>query len=261
MKKEKLELNYENVKAVLIKIDNGDQLTEAESDLLSRACLHSICDNHTGKMQDMKSISTSCRDNAQCKINAAIPGSICQKCFSEAMHKTYGDNFYNKLHINTLLYSVSVLPVDVLPELRNIQLFRFESFGDLMSVDQVINYFNICNKNKKNGVKFALWTKNPRFINEAIEAGNKKPENLNIIYSSLFLNNDGSGIIKKYPFIDKVFTVYTLDYLIENPDIKITCGGRDCFSCKNCYKKNNIVAVNELLKQDQKRAAKMGYKF
>lgn len=261
MKKIKIELKYESLEIVINKIADDIRLSDPEIDLLKRACIYSICDNHTGKMQDLKSISTSCKDNAQCALNAAIPGSICENCFSMSMHEMYGDNFYNKLHFNTLLYSVVVLPFEVLPEIRNVQYFRLESFGDLNNDIQVINYFNIVKKNAKNKVKFALWTKNPRFIDQAIKAGYKKPSNINIIYSSLFLNNGGAGIIKKYPFIDKVFTVYTLDYLLAHPEIKINCGSRDCFSCSRCYKKGGDVIVNELLKSDQKKALKAGIKL
>lgn len=261
MKKIKIELNYESLEIVINKIADNNRLSDPEIDLLKRACIYSICDNHTGKMQDLKSISTSCKDNKQCALNAAIPGSICGNCFSMAMHESYDDNFYNKLHFNTLLYSAVVLPFDVLPEIRNVQYFRLEAFGDLNNDIQVINYFNIVKKNVKNKVKFALWTKNPRFIDQAIKAGYKKPFNINIVFSSLFLNNGGAGIIKKYPFIDKVFTVYTLDYLLAHPEIKINCGSRDCFSCSRCYKKGGDVIVNELLKSDQKKAVKAGIKL
>lgn len=261
MKKVKIELNYENLENVINKVSEKIQLSDPEIDLLKRACVYSICENHTGKMQDLKSISTSCKDNKQCALNAAIPGSICENCFSMAMHDMYGDNFYNKLHLNTLLYSVVVLPVDVLPEIRNVQYFRLESFGDLNNDIQVINYFNIVKKNAKNRVRFALWSKNPRFIDQAIKAGHKKPGNINIIFSSLFLNNNGQGIMKKYSFIDKVFTVYTLDYLLTHPEIKINCGSRDCFSCSRCYKKGGDPVVNELLKSDQKKAHKAGIKL
>lgn len=261
MKKIKLELSYEKLEPVILKVSKNIELSEPEKDLLRRACIYSICENHTGKMQDLKSISTSCKDNAQCALNAAIPGSICENCFSMDMHEMYGDNFYNKLHFNTLLYSVAVLPVDVLPELRNIQYFRLESFGDLNNSIQAANYFNIAKKNIKNHVRFALWSKNPRFIDQAIKAGYKKPSNINIIYSSLFLNNGGTGIMKKYSFIDRVFTVYTLEYLKAHPEIKINCGARDCFSCARCYKKSCDPVVNELLKSDQKKAIKEGYKI
>lgn len=258
MKKTKIELNYENLEKAINKLNAGGSLTDQEKDLLKRACVYSICTNHTGKMSDIYSISTSCKDNEQCKKNAMVVNSICSNCFSMSMHDMYGDNFYNKLHFNTLLYSVAVLPVEVLPEIRNAQIFRLESFGDLNNSIQVVNYFNICKKNIKNHVRFALWTKNPHFIYQAINAGNKKPSNLNIVFSSLFLNNNGKGIMKKYSFIDKVFTVYTLEYLLAHPEIKINCGSRDCFSCQRCYKKGSDPVVNELLKSDQKKAIKAG---
>jgi hypothetical protein len=120
--------------------------------------------------------------------------------------------------------------------------FRFESFGDLNNAIQVINYFNICKKNP--GVKFALWTKNPDYIAEAIRAGHEKPENLNIVLSSLFLNKERKT---RYSFIDKVFTVYDPEFIQENKT-EINCGAKNCFSCGLCYEKNGVRNIREKLK-------------
>ena len=45
----------------------------------------------------------------------------------------------------------------------------------------------------------------------------------------------------------KVFTVYTEKHATDN-NITINCGTRKCLNCLKCYKNNNIVIINELLK-------------
>ena len=222
---------------------------------LKKQLQEAITTNHSGKMAFIWSISTSCRDNAQCKKNALIKDGVCAKCYAAALleHRSSLDE---KLHRNTALLTTEILPLEALPTIFN-QYFRFEAFGDLMNAVQVVNYFNIAATNPL--VKCALWTKNPQFIDEAIKIyGVKKPDNLNIVYSSLFLNNAVQNIRVKYPFIDKIFTVYTADYLKDNSDIKINCGGRSCANCLRCYEKNETVYINELLKQDSKKALKLG---
>ena len=142
---------------------------------------------------------------------------------------------------NQEILTGSVLPEEKLPVI-NVLYFRFEAFGDLNNATQVINYFNICRKNP--GVKFALWTKNPDYIAAAIKAGHEKPENLNIILSSLFINKERKT---KYDFVDKIFTVYDAEYITAN-NIDINCGARNCFTCGLCYNKNDVRIINEKLK-------------
>ena len=62
------------------------------------------------------------------------------------------------LERNTKILTGRILKEAEIPMI-NASFFRFESFGDLINVTQVINYFHICKKNKH--VHFALWTKNP----------------------------------------------------------------------------------------------------
>ena len=75
--------------------------------------------------------------------------------------------------------------------------------------------------------------------------GYKKPDNLNILISALYLNK--SIDIAKYNFADKIFTVYDKTY-IEKNQIEINCGARDCMSWLKCYTKNNVKYINEKLK-------------
>ena len=195
---------------------------------------------HTGKMEGMASISTSVTTNERCKKNAEIKGSICEKCFAFRQMK-YQTNMVPPMVENQRILTSSILPMDQLPLINTIY-FRFESFGDLNNDIQVINYFNMCYKNPK--VKFALWTKNPDFIDQAIKQGYPKPENLNIVLSSLFINKERP---KTFDFVDKVFTVYDKQHLSEN-SVNINCGSRSCFGCGLCYEKNDVTVINEVLK-------------
>lgn len=195
---------------------------------------------HTGKMDGMASISTSVTTNERCAKNAAIPGSICEKCFAAKQMKVF-PTMEKPMVENQRILTSSILPPELLPRINNLY-FRFEAFGDLNNDIQVINYFNICKKNP--GVKFALWTKNPDYIAAAIAAGHAKPENLNIVLSSLFINQERRN---PYDFVDKIFTVYEPEYIQENA-VEINCGARNCFSCGLCYEKNNVVQIREKLK-------------
>ena len=151
----------------------------------------------------------------------------------------------DKMEENTNLLTSVIIPLEYLPTTYTLY-FRFEAFGDLNNATQVVNYFNIARKNQQ--TRFALFTKNPHFIKEAIEEkGTTKPENVNIIFSSLFLNTKNESTMRKYNFIDKVFTVYDPKY-IKDQNIDINCGGRHCASCLKCYTKNDIKHISEKLK-------------
>lgn len=198
---------------------------------------------HTGKMAHIPSISTTCLNNILCQARMKTGKTICAHCFSVSIQKRYSQ-LTKCLIKNTEVLTSSVIAENDLPVLNNIY-FRFESFGDLNNEIQVINYFNICKKNPK--TRFALWTKNPWFIDKAIKAGNAKPENLNIIFSSVFMNDVNLAVANYYTFIDKVFTVYDKEHA---KNVEINCGSRDCWNCGRCYEKHSggLELVNELLK-------------
>ena len=195
---------------------------------------------HSGKMSGMVSISTSVTTNERCKKNASVKGSICEKCFASKQMRVF-PTMEKPMVENQRILTSSVLPMELLPTINNLY-FRFEAFGDLNNDIQVMNYFNLCYKNPK--TSFALWTKNPDFIESAINQGYKKPENLNIVLSSLFINQERKS---KYDFVDKIFTVYDPKYIEEN-EVSINCGSRNCFECGLCYEKNNVTIINEKLK-------------
>lgn len=195
---------------------------------------------HTGKMSGMASISTAVTTNERCRKNALIEGSICQMCFAAKQMKIF-PSMEKPMAENQRILTSEILPEEKLPIINHIY-FRFEAFGDLNNATQVINYFNICKKNPR--VKFALWTKNPDYIAEAIREGHDKPENLNIVLSSLFINRERKN---PFPFVDKVFTVYDPEHIAAN-ETPINCGAKSCFSCGLCYEKNGVTIINEKLK-------------
>lgn len=197
--------------------------------------------NHTGKMQGIHSLSTSCKGNAQCQKNAQIKGSICEHCFSFAMMKRY-TNLDACMERNAQILRAGILPADQIPTTTGV-IFRFESFGDLANWIQAANYIQIAARNPQ--TRFALYTKNPRFIAEAIAKGYEKPANMVIVFSSLFLNAQARA---PYPFIDKVFTVYETE---DKAPAGINCGARSCFTCQRCYrasKPGEVEQIAELLK-------------
>lgn len=207
-----------------------------------------VCVNHTGKMAGMYSISTACTLNEYCLKRSKNPDSICANCFAQTMFKNPWYKWtLKRCEHNTHVLTTSILDVDDLP-LINAFAFRFESFGDIQNTTQVINYFNICRLNPR--VIFALWTKNPFIIANAIRAGYSKPSNLIIIYSSPIKNKPVSlaKIQNVFPFVDKVFTVWTNTDTAAAHDVKINCGARACLKCLRCYTIGGDNEIAELLK-------------
>lgn len=214
----------------IVTLDNVNKLTEVHYTL-----------NHSGKMEGMVSLSTSCTCNKFCQQRSANQNLVCSHCYAQRQMKMYL-NLEQCLIKNTEVLTSRILEDKEIP-IINRMYFRFEAFGDLINVTQISNYFNICKKNKN--VKFAIWTKNPWIIQEAINGGLKKPSNLQIILSSPKINEvcDDS----EYDFVDKVFTVFTKEY-IETNHININCGMKKCITCGKCYKKSREKFINEKLK-------------
>lgn len=196
---------------------------------------------HSGKMKGMQSLSTSCLCNKYCKAYSSDPQKICSKCYAQTQMKYY-KGMQECFKRNTEILTKNVIDKQYLPYINAI-VFRLETFGDIQNETQVINYFNLCKKNKK--VKFALWTKNPGIISRVIKHGNSKPKNLQIVLSSHYLNDQVD--IDRWDFVDKIFTVYTEDFIKEN-GVNINCGAKSCLACQKCYHKNNEKYINEKLK-------------
>lgn len=218
----------------------------------------------TGKMACMLSLSTSphgerCRENAE-------RYEVCKHCYAKAC-----DAQYRQLHA-MLLENLRILTAEIIPINEWVRInynawrfVRLESFGDVNNGIQIVNYFNLCKANPK--VTFSVWTKNIDLYYKAIADGNEKPANLIIIASSPMLNTPWRIPEKYRGIIDKVFTVYTYEYIREHnlTPCFINCGARSCKACQRCYRRNGsgIEYVNEILKSDSKRVhnywASMGW--
>ena len=219
--------------------------------------------NHTGKMAGLSSVSTSPTKNPICQARQCVKGSICQNCFAAATEKRYSNlgvklaRNYDKL--TTRVFAESEIPV------INTLMFRIEAFGDLVNDIQALNYLNLVKKNS--AVNIAWWTKNPQFIKGALKRLNIHSKadfkaaypNLTIVYSSMYMNEKSAIPGGCEWFIEKRFTVYSLDFLLNHSEIQINCGAASCRGCGLCYlKNNNVFDICELLKADTKKAKKEG---
>ena len=230
-------------KIIIEKINKNQELTDAEK----MTFINYSITTHSGKLEDIPSISTSCLCNKYCIARSNNPNLICYYCYAMS-YCDFRKDLRLKLEMNCRFYTNYEIQKKAVP-LLNCLYFRFESFGDLNNVTQVKNYFTIARVNKN--VKFALWTKNPWIISKAIAAGINVPKNVKIIYSVPVINKAitkelNRKIKRKWSFINAIFTVHDKQHVIEN-NININCGGKSCRNCGfSCYKKScRITLINE----------------
>jgi len=206
-----------------------------------------ITTKHEGKMTGMASLSTSPLRNTFCKARCKCKGTICAHCYAMTMQKRYSE-LAKCLVRNYEVLTKVIIPVEKMPIL-NYLMFRLESFGDVQNEVQLINYLNLCKRNPR--TQFTIWTKNMAIFERLFKRGYKgvsynKPKNLIIIVSSPVVNM--SVKIERYPFADKVFTVYTEEYA-KGHGIVTGCARLSCAVCQKCYNRNNRERyINELLK-------------
>ena len=218
----------------------------AEDKRIREALKAALTLEHKGKMEGMISLSTSPAVNEFCQARqGAECDCVCEHCYAQALQdfrKTLGQ----KLARNTELLTAAVYPVEFFPVV-NVSVARLEAFGDLNNTNQAINYFHFCMRNA--WATFAQWTKNPFIIAAALQYC-YKPENLIIIYSDPMINGgiDPAQVRARWPFVDKVFTVWTDEATAAAAGRVINCGARHCFTCSQCYRLDGAEVINELLK-------------
>ena len=194
---------------------------------------------HNGKMSGMASISTACICNTHCLEHRNVEGSICQGCFAERSFRMYGDTFEECFVRNYRILTSVEIPQELMPIL-NYSVFRIESFGDIENETQAKNYLNLINANPY--VQFGWWTKNYPIVKRVFDKYGK-PKNLSLVYSSLMMNRPVSlANVGKYA--DKIFTVYTKEFIKEN-NVDINCGGKQCITCQLCYRDNETFYIRE----------------
>lgn len=205
---------------------------------------------HTGKMLDVWSLSTSPLTNKRCGGRCKVPGTICAECYSVAMNARYR-GLDNSLRRNSDVLYHNVIPVNEWPLLFSRDIFRIESFGDLATVIQGINYLNFAIRNPH--VAFAIYTKNPDILAAAcnmVYHCNARPGNLSVVYSSPYINVANDATYHRYEWlIDHVFTVVDRNGVEQIGGVAaINCGARSCNTCRLCYSRNGILHIWELLK-------------
>lgn len=200
--------------------------------------------NHTGKMEGINSIGTSCADNPFCIKRRENGDSVCSHCYA-ATYMKMRPALKERLKENAAILTTRMLENRELPFI-NSHLFRFESFGDLYNETHLENYIQICLHNPF--TQFGLWTKNIWILNDVFEKkGITKPRNMSIVVSSPLLNKQMELDREKFWFVDHIFTVYDKKF-IETNSICINCGAKSCLKCQLCYFKNTEFYINEKLK-------------
>jgi len=183
-----------------------------------------------GKMQFINSINTNTTTNDYCMTKCSFKG----KCYSRKQINRWKSNGIG-WQKNSDKLSKSIIDYDLLPKFYNTNFVRFHSHGELINNIHLINFMNICNKNKD--ITFTLWTKRNDLIKSHFKT-NKKPSNLILIFSNSKLDKP----MDKIPLhFDKTFNVINKD-----SNIKANCSGK-CKDCMICYtigsKETQIIEV------------------
>lgn len=195
---------------------------------------------HTKKMESMVSFSTSNLVNTFCEKMKAIEGSICKRCFANNQLKMQPATAKKLAGNDWIKYDI-IKKKDV--PFINSAYFRFEAFGELNTMQQLLNYMEIAKYNKH--CNFTLFTKRADLL-RSFEG--KKPTNFLIMLSSPMIDKQVEVDDKLDKLINGVFTVYSKKG-VEDKGVKINCGSKKCIECLLCYKKSRkIRVINELLK-------------
>ena len=196
----------------------------------------------SGKLEGLGGINTNPLTNKFC-TRKVKEDSICFFCYSKAMLKAYRKNCVPLFNNNSDLLSSNILSEDQIPRSIKYNLIRFNAHGELINSTHFNNCLNICNKFPTK--TFSLFTKRDNFIQNHIKKGGALPSNLVLVYSSHTVN-------ELTPFLPqhfhKNFTVYTEQWLKDNPNkVKINCK-KSCNKCKLCYSFNKTTSISELIK-------------
>lgn len=233
------------IEGIITKIENLESLTSGEKRAF---ILYAMTTDHDGKMSGKVSINTSCVCNEFCEARQNNPLLVCWLCYADAL-LTMRKGLAEKERIAYIFYNNYKLSAADVPFL-NYRDVRDEAYGDIGSVLHFQNLVTIAKKNKH--VFFVLWSKNIKLIKNAL-AGKNQPKNMRIIYSVPRINYIPTikwyrKLKKIYPFISKVFSVYTADFA-EKHNIKINCAGKNCIDCDLCYDcSNRTIFINEILR-------------
>lgn len=219
---------------------NSNVMNMEEKETILVSILH-VVHHSNNKLEGLDSVSTSCLHNPICLARMATD-SICKSCYASAQQQMqHGLDDHNAL--NAYILQNFLFTEKALARLGMYTMFcRIESFGDVASVIQAVNYIRIIRAHANQ--HFAIWSKNLAIWADAFKADGK-PENTTFVQSSVMENKRDT---KYADFVDHVFTVWSNEQIAAENGVSISCGGRKCLTCLHCYHKNTSFYVDELKK-------------
>jgi len=209
-----------------------------------------IVNHNARKLEGISSISSSVNDNVLCAAWRKVKNCICAHCYAYNQ-QSFQTGLREHNVLNGIILRNVLLPVCAFKHLRFLYPYlRIESFGDVANITQARNYIRIIKAFPR--IRCAIWSKNIELWAQAFDLERGKPKNTTFVISSPIVNKPVSeSIIRKYTFIDHVFTVYTRQFAKQH-NITINCGGRKCLECimkkTNCYYAGGPLYINELKK-------------
>ena len=179
----------------------------------------------SGKMSGIPALNTDTTTNKFCIAKSKDENSICSKCYSWNMLKTFRKNAVPRFKMNSDIISERVLDFNELPRPKTNNV-RFNGHGEIINTNHVQNIVNYALFYPK--VTFTLWTKKRGLI-QAFFNKHKKPVNLILIYSNEIVGSVYKSVPKHF---DKVFNV------VPHGNYEINCKGK-CIDCMKCYSLND----------------------
>ena len=189
-----------------------------------------IAYHSSGKIEGLHSLDTACRNNDFCPAMQACgdPCVICTYCYTLSMwdsataaHAIIGEILSQ---VEFTREEAALVPVPGL-------IVRYNSDGEIINETHARNLIRIAAAHQL--TTFAVWTKRPALLNQAItEEG--KPGNLVCGISSIRINTPADA---PFPWVDFVFTVYTPEGMrAALARREHECNGRKCIACGfRCY--------------------------
>ena len=210
---------------------------------------------HAGKLENVPSISTCCLLNPACLARMMNGAAVCSQCFSNSLLSfrkglklTTSKNFYI-LNGTEIKNAPRIKWTKKMLQVNHTRIVRIESFGDVASVQQAINYIRIIQANPD--CNFGVWTKNLNFWVQAFRKVGK-PKNMTLVFSSLELNKFSEIPEWARPWVDHRFTVFTKEWLTEH-GMCSNCAGISCAMCQRCYRKDTEFDIIEILRPKKKK--------
>jgi hypothetical protein len=174
----------------------------------------------TGKLANIPALNTNPLSNPFCIKMQVCEGSICSKCYSCSMLKTFRSGCIPAWEGNGKILSEGPLDPADIPTIASVY-FRFGAHGELLNDAHFLNLCAVARANPR--TRFVLWTKRKDIVNRNRA---EVPANMGLIWSNPMLDK----VVKKAPRgFDKVFNVVT------EQSNRVNCGGKKCWDCAKCY--------------------------